>query len=132
MHKIKTVIAVASLTVLGFASAVYAADTDTKQPMDQAVIRVDKNLEKNPDSKGLNNAAEHLQTNQERQAQKRAEQKAKREAKAAAKEAKREAKHQAKHDKHGDKMEGHEADHADKMHRPEKSERPEKTEHKRN
>ena len=136
MYKIKTVIAIATLSLLSFASAGYAADPVTKQPLDQAIESVDQNLAKDPDNKGLQNAADRLQTNQQRQQEKRAEQEAKRQAKAADKEAKRqaktadkEAKRQAKIDKRAGKMsDHHDAERMEKMDRPEKAERPEKME----
>ncbi len=125
MYKIKTVIAIATLSLLSFASAGYAADPVTKQPLDQAIESVDQNLAKDPDNKGLQNAADRLQTNQQRQQEKRAEQEAKRQAKTADKEAKR----QAKIDKRAGKMsDHHDAERMEKMDRPEKAERPEKME----
>lgn len=114
MYKIKTVIAIATLSLLSFASAGYAADPVTKQPLDQAIESVDQNLAKDPDNKGLQNAADRLQTNQQRQQEKRAEQ---------------EAKRQAKIDKRAGKMsDHHDAERMEKMDRPEKAERPEKME----
>lgn len=117
MYKTKTAIAVGTLLLLGVASTSYAADPATKQPMDQAVKSVDKNLAKDPDNKGLQNAAGQLQTNQERQDKKRAEQKAKRQDKKAG----------HKDDEHHDKADHHDmTDHHDKAERPERAERPEK------
>ena len=37
-----------------------------KVPGDQGITSVNKNLEKNPDNKGLRNAAEHLKENREK------------------------------------------------------------------
>lgn len=113
MNKTRIAITVGTAFLLSVASMSYAADTATKQPMDQAVKSVDKNLAKDPDNKGLQNAAGRLQTNQERHEKKRAEKEARRKAKIERKE----ARHQAKINQRAEKME-----------RPEKAERPEKME----
>ena len=81
MHKTRAVIAAGTLLLLSVAGTSHADDPATKQPLDQAMESVDKNLAKDPDNKGLQNAAERLQTNQERYKNKREEQNAKRLAK---------------------------------------------------
>jgi Skp family chaperone for outer membrane proteins len=50
------------------ATSVTQAQTTTpaKVPGDQGAASVNKNLEKNPDNKGLQNAAERLKTNKEK------------------------------------------------------------------
>lgn len=78
MHKTRAVIAAVTLLLLSVAGTSHADDPATKQPLDQAMESVDKNLARDPDNKGLQNAAERLQTNKERHEKKRAEQKAKR------------------------------------------------------
>ena len=108
MYKTLSAISVGTLLLLGVASSSHAADAATKQPMDQAIKSVDKNLAKDPDNKGLNNAAERLQTNKERQAKKREAQKAKRDAKRD-----RQAARRSEHNK------------AERTERMEKAERPE-------
>jgi hypothetical protein len=123
MYKTKTAIAIGTLLLLGVTSTSHAADPATKQPLDQARESVDKNLAKDPDNKGLQNAAERLQTNQERLEKKRAEKEEMRKAKIAEKEAKR----QAKTNKQAEKMPDHpKAERMEKMERPEKAVRPEK------
>lgn len=106
MHKTRAAIAAGTLLLLGVASTSYAADPAAKQPLDQAIESVDKNLAKDPDNKGLQNAAERLRINQERHKQKRAEQKAKRE-------------------EHKDDQAEKRAE-REKAERPERAERPEK------
>ena len=53
-----------------FVGAAYAQastkPSDDKAPMTQGAESVDKNLEKNPDNKGLKNAAGRIKRNQER------------------------------------------------------------------
>lgn len=56
----------------------HAAAPKAPEPLSQARESVDKNLQKNPDNKGLQNADERLKANQERHEKKRAEQNAKR------------------------------------------------------
>ena len=112
MHKTRAVIAAGTLLLLCVAGTSHADDPAAKQPLDQAMESVDKNLARDPDNKGLQNAAERLQTNQERYKNKREEQNAKRLAKKnkqAEKKAKRE-----------------EAEHRVKAERPERPARPEK------
>src|SRR3990170_18002 len=107
MHKTGTAIAAGILLLLGVASTSYAADPAAKQPLDQAIKSVDKNLARDPDNKGLQNAAERLQTNQERYEKKRAEQKAKRQ-------------------EHKDDQAEKRVERPEKAERPERAERPEK------
>jgi len=118
MYKTIAATAAGTMFLLGIASTSYAADTATKQPLDQSIESVDKNLAKDPDNKGLQNAAERLQTNKERQAKKREAQAAKREAKSLKKAERKAAK----------ESERQEAGRPDKAERPEKTERPEKVE----
>jgi len=98
----KTAIAIVTLMFLGISGISQAADSTAKKPLDQAIESIDKNLAKDPDNKGLLNAAERLQTNKERYEQKRAAQNAKR-------------------------LE-HSGDRAERAERPERIERPEKIE----
>lgn len=58
-----------------------AATHETREPLGHAQESIDKNLQKNPDNKGLQNAAGRLQVNQERIEKKRVVQKSKRRAK---------------------------------------------------
>lgn len=79
------------------AGAVYAADPAPasgggKAPLDQAIESVEKNLDKNPDNAGLQNAREKLEANQERK-----------EAKEAAKEERKKAHREAKEKKRMEK-----------------------------
>lgn len=112
MYKTLPVIAVGTLLLLGGAGTSYAADSAAKQPLDQAIKSVDKNLAKDPDNKGLNNAAERLQTNQERHNKKRAAQLAKR--------------HEKREMKMEKRLEHERTERPEKAERPEKVERPEK------
>jgi len=99
----------------------YAADAETRAPLSQAQESIEKNLQKNPDNKGLQNAAERLEINKQRQEAKRAEQEAKRIAKKIEKKDKAHMKTEkiTRHEKH---------QHIEKMERPEKISRPEKME----
>lgn len=131
MHKTNIAIAVGTLFFLCAAGTSYAADTDAKQPLDQAVKSVDKNLAKDPDNKGLQNAAGRLQTNKERHDKKRAEKDARHKAKVAEKDAKRQAKMNERAEKnpeHRDAERTEKMEHMEKSSRPEKMERPEKAE----
>ena len=61
-------IAAGTLTLMfGLARAESDADPVKPKPLDQAIQSVDKNLEKHPDNKGLQNAKHRLQENQDRQ-----------------------------------------------------------------
>lgn len=65
MNKTKIAMTVGTVFLWGAVSASYAAN-NTK-PLDQAMDSIDKNLAKDIDNKGLQNAKEHLATNQKRQ-----------------------------------------------------------------
>ena len=72
MNKTQISIFIASL-YLGASGLVLAEDTTitVNEPISQAVISVDKNLTRDPDNKGLKNAAARLETNQDRIQEKR-------------------------------------------------------------
>lgn len=110
MHKTRAVIAAGTLLLLSIAGTSHADDPATKQPLDQAMESVDKNLARDPDNKGLQNAAERLQTNKERH------------------EEKREAKEQKRHEKRlkqaEKKAKREEAEHRVKAERPGRPARP--------
>lgn len=55
-----------SLTAAYAQTTTGSTATNDKKPLDQARTSVEKNLEKDPDNKGLQNAAERLKENQER------------------------------------------------------------------
>lgn len=76
------------------AGAVYAADPAPasgggKAPLDQAIESVEKNLDKNPDNAGLQNAREKLEANQERKEAKEAAREERKKAHREAREKKR-------------------------------------------
>jgi len=54
------------------AAAEPPSDTPPKAPLEQASESVDKNLQKHPDNRGLQNAAGRIADNQERIAERRA------------------------------------------------------------
>ena len=113
MKKTISTITVGTLLLLGAASTSHAADAATKQkqPLDQAIKSVDKNLAKNPENKGLQNAAGRLQTNQERHDKKR--------------DARKEKRHE-KRDKWTEKRSEHErAERSERAERHEQTGRPE-------
>ena len=134
MNKIKIVVAIATIYT-GFSGMSYAADASTtvKEPLSQATTSVGKNLTRDPDSKGLNNANSRLQTNEERLDTKQT---------TITEKSLNKTKHTAKKehtdhtDKHADisKIKATKAERADKAQRidkasrPEKAERPEKVE----
>jgi hypothetical protein len=60
-------------TALLLASITVAHAETTKQPVAQGAASVDKNLSKDPDNKGLQNASEQLQDNKAKVADKRSE-----------------------------------------------------------
>lgn len=98
------------VTALLIASVSVAQAETTNQPVAQGAASVDKNLSKNPDNKGLQNASEQLKENEAKIAEKRAD------------KTSDDAKHKKdKKDKreHMEKGRGH-----DKMGRPAKPERP--------
>lgn len=98
-------------TALLLASIAVAHAETTNQPVAQGAASVDKNLSKNPDNKGLQNASEQLQDNKAKIAEKRtaADKKS---------DAAKNKKHKKDKNEHMEKA-GHE-----KMDRPEKIERP--------
>lgn len=61
------------VTALLFAGHCVAHAEPTNQPVSQGVASVEKNLQKNPDNKGLQNASERLKENEAKIAKKRAE-----------------------------------------------------------
>ena len=66
MNKTQISVSLAAL-FLGASSLVFAADTaTTKEPLAQSTTSVEKNLTRDSDSKGLNNASTRLETNQDR------------------------------------------------------------------
>lgn len=73
----KNMIAFGSFVVFTVSTAAYAADPaatqNVKEPAAQAIESIDKNLEKNPDSKGLKNAQQQQVKNKEKRAEKQAE-----------------------------------------------------------
>lgn len=103
-----------SAVILLAAASVAHAQSTTKLPGDQGSASVNKNLAKDPDNKGLQNADEQLRKNEAKhteQLEKRTE--------------KREEHMKKKADHKEIKTEGHEAkDRPAKVERPEKMERP--------
>ena len=67
MNKTK-ISALLAAICLGSSSLVFAADitATTKEPLSQSITSVEKNLTRDVDSKGLNNALNRLETNQDR------------------------------------------------------------------
>lgn len=108
-------------TALLFASVAVAHAETTNQPVAQGAASVEKNLSKNPDNKGLQNASEQLKENEAKIAEKRAE------ADKTADDAKHKKDKKIKKDKKV-KHERIEKSGHDKMERPEKAERPAKIE----
>lgn len=104
-------------TALLLTSISVAHAESANQPVSQGAASVNKNLSKDPDNKGLQNASEQLQENEAKVAEKRA----------AAKQKSDDAKHkknrEEKHEKH-EKHEHMERMNHDKMERPAKPERP--------
>jgi hypothetical protein len=116
MNKTQLSVSLAAL-FLGASGMVFAADTTTtttiKEPLTQSATSVEKNITRDSDSKGLNNASTHLETNQD-----------KIEARKAARAEKRLDKA-----KRAEKLEKAEkAEKVEKVERVEKAERPEKVE----
>jgi hypothetical protein len=73
----KNMIVFGSFVVFTTSIAAYAADPvaaqDAKEPAAQAIESVDKNLEKNPDNKGLKTAQQKLVKNKEKRADRHVE-----------------------------------------------------------
>lgn len=108
-------------TALLFASVAVAHAETTNQPVAQGAASVEKNLRKNPDNKGLQNASEQLKENEAKIAEKRAE------ADKTSDDAKHKKNKKGKQDRKV-KHEHIEKSGHDKMERSEKGERPAKIE----
>ena len=128
MNKTQIAVSIAAL-FLGASSIVFAADTattsTTKEPLAQSSTSVEKNVIRDPDSKGLNNASNRLEANQDKIEAKRAA-KAERRLEKAKKAEKLEKAEKAEEAEKAEKME--EAEKAEKMEKMEKAEKMEKTE----
>ena len=128
MNKTQIAVSIAAL-FLGASSIVFAADTattsTTKEPLAQSSTSVEKNVTRDPDSKGLNNASNRLEANQDKIEAKRAAKAERRLEKAKKAEKMEEAKKAEKMEeaKKAEKMEK-----AEKVEKMEKAERPEKVE----
>lgn len=99
---------ISAIVLLAAASVAHAQTTTPKLPGDQGAASVDKNLAKDPDNKGLQNADEQLKKNK---------------AKHAEQLKKRTEKHEDMMEKKAERKESRE-----KMERPGKVERPDKME----
>lgn len=66
MNHTKTSILVAILSLAAFHLAYAADDVDTKAPLSQSTQSVNKNLTRDPDSKGLTNASKRLEANEDK------------------------------------------------------------------
>ena len=128
MNKTQVSVSIAAL-FLGASSIVFAADTaTTKEPLAQSSTSVEKNVTRDPDSKGLNNASNRLEANQDKIEAKRAAKAERRLEKAKKAEKMEEAKKAEKMEK-AEKVEKMEkAERPEKVERVEKAERPEKVE----
>ena len=116
------------VTALLLASVAVAHAETTNQPAAQGAASVDKNLSKNPDNKGLQNAAEKTKENEAKNAAKHGDTD-KKDADKKSDEAKHKKDKDDKKDKDGKKehMEKHDhdkAEHHEKAERPAKVERP--------
>ena len=131
MNKTQIAVSIAAL-FLGASSMVFAADTaTTKEPLAQSSTSVEKNVTRDPDSKGLNNASNRLEANQDKIEAKRAAKAQRRLEKAKKAEKMEEAKKAEKIEKaeKAEKMEKAEkAEKMEKVEKMEKAERPEKVE----
>lgn len=108
------------LAALLFASISVANAATTDQPVSQGEASVNKNLARDPTNKGLQNAAQQLETNEARIAEKR---------EAASK--KKETRHTIKNKeeiKENSRAERHEREMIERPEKPERFERPEKPE----
>ena len=104
MNKTQVSVSIAAI-FLGASSVVFAADTaTTREPLAQSSTSVEKNVTRDSDSKGLNNASNRLEANQD----------------------KIEAKRAAKAERRLEKAK--KAEKIEKMEKMEKAERPEKVE----
>jgi hypothetical protein len=108
-------IAYISAVVLLASSAVAQAQTSAV-PITQGAASVNKNLSKDPDNKGLQNASRQLQENQVKQAEKRTEQEKKQEMKKEAHTERNEVRHEK-------------VEHPAKIEHPARIEHPAKIEH---
>ena len=128
MNKTQVSVSIAAI-FLGASSIVFAADTattsTTKEPLAQSSTSVEKNVTRDPDSKGLNNASNRLEANQDKIEAKRAAKAERRLEKAKKAEKMEEAKKAEKMEK-AEKAEKIEK--AEKVEKMEKAERPEKVE----
>ena len=128
MNKTQVSVSIAAI-FLGASSIVFAADTattsTTKEPLAQSSTSVEKNVTRDPDSKGLNNASNRLEANQDKIEAKRAAKAERRLEKAKKAEKMEKAKKAEKMEeaKTAEKMEK-----AEKVEKMEKTERPEKVE----
>ena len=122
MNKTQLSASIAAL-FLGVSSMVFAADTTTtKEPLAQSSTSVGNNVTRDSDSKGLNNAAARLETNQDKiEARKAA--RAERRLDRSKRNEKLEKAKKAEKVERAEKMEK-----MDKAERVEKTERPEKIE----
>ena len=137
MNKTQVSVSIAAI-FLGASSIVFAADTattsTTKEPLAQSSTSVEKNVTRDPDSKGLNNASNRLEANQDKIEAKRAAKAERRLEKAKKAEKMEEAKKAEKMEKaeKAEKMEKAEKaekiEKAEKVEKMEKAERPEKVE----
>jgi hypothetical protein len=66
MHTLRVVAVVVSTLFVGAAWAQTGNPSDDKAPMTQGAASVQKNLERDPDNKGLKNASARIKANQER------------------------------------------------------------------
>ena len=128
MNKTQVSVSIAAI-FLGASSIVFAADTaTTKEPLAQSSTSVEKNVTRDPDSKGLNNASNRLEANQDKIEAKRAA-KAERRLEKAKKAEKLEKAEKAEKMEKAEKVEKMEkAERPEKVERVEKAERPEKVE----
>ncbi len=125
MNKTQIAVSIAAL-FLGASSMVFAADTaTTKEPLAQSTTSVDKNLTRDSDSKGLNNASTRLEANQDKIEAKKAARAEKRLDKAKRAEKLEKAK-KAEDTEKAEKVQ--KAEKVEKAERPEKAERVEKAE----
>ena len=65
--KAKLLATTSAALLLGMVGVAKAADTDTKEPGDQALTSINKNLQKDPDNRGLLTAKQRIERNQARQ-----------------------------------------------------------------
>jgi hypothetical protein len=75
MYTLRVVAVVVSALFVGaaYAQTSTSNSSDDKKPLTQGISSVDKNLEKHPDNKGLQNASKRLKANEDRFETRRAE-----------------------------------------------------------